>query len=81
MAGSTVYVYALLGFTVPRYALVLESAALVISSVTKELAHGVNATDTGIALAEGAGVGFVTDGFATTTLLLHTNFLPLLMQV
>jgi hypothetical protein len=33
------------------------------------------------ALAEGAGVGFTTDGLATTTPLSHTNFLPLLMQV
>jgi hypothetical protein len=33
------------------------------------------------ALAEGAGVGFATDGLATRTPLSQTNFFPLLMQV
>jgi hypothetical protein len=39
--------------------------------------EGFGAAD---ALADGAGVGFATDGLATTTPLSHTNFLPLLIQ-
>jgi hypothetical protein len=82
IAGSNTNLYALLGFTSPRYFLVLARAVSVISSVTNELAQGVNETLTGLALGAGAALA-AGEGFATgiNTPLFQTNFLPLFTQV
>jgi hypothetical protein len=55
-----------------------------MSSVTNELAQGVNETLTGLALALGAGAALAAgEGSATgiNTPLFQTNFLPLFTQV